>query len=189
MPAEHGVRLDDEEQVAPCGEPPTDENPEPAVAVTEPWAWHPTLQHDQLLTQAQILDDRVRSGFRPRRDRSPRPPDHADPPPILDLPGVFHTAWHKERRWIEFLRPTGAARRTTPSCGWTPYHPRARRSFSTSFLATTSRSSRSERSSSSARRATPSSWRRVSGPWSRPCRRCGASGDAGSGPGPDPRGA
>jgi hypothetical protein len=49
-------------------------------AVTEPWAWHPALQYDQLLTQAQILDDQVRSGFRPRCDRSPRPPDHADPP-------------------------------------------------------------------------------------------------------------
>jgi hypothetical protein len=42
MPAEHGVRLDDEERVAPCGEPPTDENPEPAVAVTEPWRHVPT---------------------------------------------------------------------------------------------------------------------------------------------------
>ena len=77
--AEHGIRLDDEERVAPCGEPPTDENPEPAVAVTEPWAWRPALQHDHLLTQAQILDDQVRSGFAPRRDRSPRPPDHAEP--------------------------------------------------------------------------------------------------------------
>ena len=81
MPTEHGIRLDDEERVAPCGKPSTDENPEPAVTVTEPWAWHPALQHDQLLTQAQILDDQVRSGFRPCRDRSPRPPDHADPPP------------------------------------------------------------------------------------------------------------
>src|SRR4029450_12612778 len=54
MPAEHGVRLDDEERVAPFGKPSTDENPEPAVAVTEPWTWHPALQHDQLLTQAQI---------------------------------------------------------------------------------------------------------------------------------------
>jgi hypothetical protein len=57
MPAEHGGRLDDEERVAPFGKPSTDENPEPAVAVTEPWTWHPALQHDQLLTQAQILDD------------------------------------------------------------------------------------------------------------------------------------
>jgi hypothetical protein len=28
-------------------------------------------------------------------------------PSVHDLPGVFHKAWHKERRWIEFLRPTG----------------------------------------------------------------------------------
>ena len=34
-----------------------------AVSVTEPWAWRPALPHDQLLTQAQILDDQVRSGF------------------------------------------------------------------------------------------------------------------------------
>jgi hypothetical protein len=105
MPAEHSVRLDDEERVAPCGKPPTDENPEPAVAVTEPWAWRPALQHDQLLTQAQILDDQVRSGFRPRRDRSPCPPDHADPPFVLDLPGVFHTAWQKERTVDRVLAP------------------------------------------------------------------------------------
>jgi hypothetical protein len=57
MPAEHGVRLDDEEQVAPCGKPLTDENSKPAVAVTKPWVWRPALQHDQLLTQAQILGD------------------------------------------------------------------------------------------------------------------------------------
>ena len=99
-------RLDDEERVAPCGKPSTDENPEPAVAVTEPWAWHPALQHDQLLTQAQILDDQVRSGFCPRRDRSPRPPDHADPPfHPLDLPGVFHPAWQKERTVDRVLAP------------------------------------------------------------------------------------
>jgi hypothetical protein len=57
MPAEHGIRLDDEERVAPCRKPSTDENPESAVAVTKPWAWHPALQHVQLLTQAQILGD------------------------------------------------------------------------------------------------------------------------------------
>jgi hypothetical protein len=104
MPAEHGVRLDDEERVAPFGEPPTDENPEPPVAVTKPWAWHPALQHDQLLTQAQILDNQVRSGFRARRDRSPRPPDHAAPP-VPDLPGVFHRAGQKERTVDRVLAP------------------------------------------------------------------------------------
>jgi hypothetical protein len=57
MPAEHGVRLNDEQELSPSRKPPTDENPEPAVAVTEPWVWRPALQHDQLLTQAQILDD------------------------------------------------------------------------------------------------------------------------------------
>jgi hypothetical protein len=106
MPAEHGVRLDDEERVAPFGKPPTDENPEPAVTVTEPWAWRPALQHDQLLTQAKILDDQVRSGFRPRCDRSPCPPDHVEPSPsVLDPLGVFHRAGQKERTVDRVLAP------------------------------------------------------------------------------------
>jgi hypothetical protein len=117
MPAEHGVRLEDQERVAPFGKPSTDENPEPAVAVTEPWAWRPALQHDQLLTQAQILDDQVRSGFCPRRDRSPRPPDHAKPlPSVLDLPGSFTGPARRKGRWIEFLRPTGPTSDSPAPC-------------------------------------------------------------------------
>jgi hypothetical protein len=111
MPAEHGVRLDDEERVVPSGKPSTDENPEPAVAVTEPWVWRPALQHDQLLTQAQILDDQVRSGFRPRRDRSPRPPDHTEPPSFLVLTGVFHRPGRMERAVDRVLAPYRQSRR------------------------------------------------------------------------------
>jgi hypothetical protein len=100
--------LDDEERVAPCGKPSTDENPESAVAVTEPWAWRPALQHDQLMTQAKILDDQVRSGFRPRRDRSSCPPDHADSPsPSSTCWESFTGPARRKGRWIEFLRPTG----------------------------------------------------------------------------------
>jgi hypothetical protein len=62
MPTEHGRGLNDEEKLAPSGNPPTGENPEPAVAVTQPGAWRPAVQYDQLLTQAQILGDQVRSG-------------------------------------------------------------------------------------------------------------------------------
>jgi hypothetical protein len=107
MPAEHGVRLDDEERVAPCGEPPTDENPEPAVAVTEPWTWHPALQHDQLLTQAQILDDYNKSvlGFVHAAMALPAHLIMLTPPPVLDLPGAFRTAWQKERTVDRVLAP------------------------------------------------------------------------------------
>jgi hypothetical protein len=105
MPPEHGVRLDDQERVAPCGKPSTDENPEPAVAVPEPGAWRPAMQYDQLLTQAQILGDQVRSGREPCRDRPPRPPDHAEPPPFLVLTGVFHGHGQKERAVDRVLAP------------------------------------------------------------------------------------
>ncbi len=62
-------------------------------------------RRSRTLTQAQIPDDQVRSGFCPRRDRPPRAPDHADPPSILDLPGVFHMAWQKERTVELVLAP------------------------------------------------------------------------------------
>src|SRR5262249_35093477 len=97
MPAEHSRGLNDEEELAPSGHPPTGENPEPAVAGPQPGAWHPALQHDQLLTQTQILGDQVRSECEPGRDRPPRPPDHAEPPSVLDMTGVFHRPGQKER--------------------------------------------------------------------------------------------
>jgi hypothetical protein len=62
MPTEHGRGLNGQEKLAPSGNPPTGENPEPAVAVTQPGASRPAVQYDQLLTQAQILGDQVRSG-------------------------------------------------------------------------------------------------------------------------------
>src|SRR5262249_56729166 len=89
MPTEHGRGLNDEEGLSPSGHPPTSENPEPAVAVTQPGTWRPALQHDQLLTQAKILGDQVGSGCEPCRDRPPRPPDHTETPPFLALAGGF----------------------------------------------------------------------------------------------------
>jgi hypothetical protein len=50
MPAEHGRGLHDEKELAPSGNPPAGENPEPPIAGTQPGAWCPALQHDQLLT-------------------------------------------------------------------------------------------------------------------------------------------
>ena len=42
----------------------------------------------------------------PRRGRSPRPPDPADPPAsVLDLPGVFHRAGQRERTVDRVLAP------------------------------------------------------------------------------------
>jgi hypothetical protein len=112
MPAEHGVRLDDEERVRHVGNHRQTRTQNRRSPSRSRGRGAPTLQYDQLLTQAQILDDQVRSGFRPRRDRSPRPPDHPDPPPsVPDLPGVFHRAGQKERTWIEFLRPTWVKRK------------------------------------------------------------------------------
>ena len=92
MPAEHGGGLDHEEALAPSGHPPTGENPEPAVPIAQPRRWPPPLQHNQLLTQAQILGDQVRSGREPCRDRPPRPPDHAEPPSVLDPDGSLARA-------------------------------------------------------------------------------------------------
>src|SRR5262249_61069129 len=83
MPTKHGRGLNHEEELAPSGHPPTGENPEPAVAVSQPGTGRSALEHDQLLTQAQILGNQVRSGREPCRDRSPRPPDHGGPLPSL----------------------------------------------------------------------------------------------------------
>jgi hypothetical protein len=105
MPAEHGVRLDDEERVAPFGKPSTDENPEPAVAVAQPRARRPALQHKQLLAQAEILRDQDRSGCEPRRNRLPRPPDHARLPPVLPLTEGFHRPGEKESGVDRVLAP------------------------------------------------------------------------------------
>jgi hypothetical protein len=107
MPAEHGRGLHDEQGPSPSGHPPTGENPEPPIAGTQPGAGRPALQHDQLLTQAQILGDQVRSGCEPCRDRPPCPPDHADPPSALDLTGVFHRPGQKERTVDRVLAPFG----------------------------------------------------------------------------------
>jgi hypothetical protein len=48
MPAEHGCGLHDEEGLSPSGNPPTGENPEPAITGPQPGAGRPALQHDQL---------------------------------------------------------------------------------------------------------------------------------------------
>jgi hypothetical protein len=49
VPAEHGRGLNDEEELAPLGHPPTGENPEPAVPIAQPRPRRSPLQHDQLL--------------------------------------------------------------------------------------------------------------------------------------------
>jgi hypothetical protein len=47
-------------------------------------------------------------GVEPRRNRLPRPPDHARLPPVLPLTEGFHRpAGRRKVVWIEFLRPTG----------------------------------------------------------------------------------
>ena len=120
MPAEHGRGLNHEEELSPSGNPPTGGNPEPAVAVSQPGTWRSALKHEQLLPQAQILGDQVRSGCEPSRDGPPRPPDHAEPPSILALTGVFHRSGHKERTVDRFLRPTGLGARRTPAVPWRP---------------------------------------------------------------------
>ena len=127
MPAEHGRGLNDEEGLPPSGHPPTGENPEPAVAVTQPGTWRPALQHDQLLTQAEILGDQVRSGCEPCRDRPPRPPDHAEPPFFLALTGVFHRPGRKERTVDRVLAPYRVARCSGHDADGTVLVKRARR--------------------------------------------------------------
>ena len=117
MPAEHARGLNHEEELSPSGNPPTGGNPEPAVAVSQPGTWRSALEHEQLLPQAQILGDQVRSGCEPSRDGPPRPPDHAEPPSILALTGVFHRSGQNERTVDRFLRPTGRATVRTAQCG------------------------------------------------------------------------
>src|SRR5262249_56267961 len=74
------------------GHPPTGENPEPTVAIAQPRPRPPPLEDNQLLTKAQIRGDQVRSGREPCRDRPPRPPDHAEPPSVLDPDGSLARA-------------------------------------------------------------------------------------------------
>jgi hypothetical protein len=127
MLAEHGRGLNDEQGLSPSGDPPTGENPEPAVPIAQPRPRRSSLLHDQLLPQAQILGDQVRSGCEPCRDRSPCPPDHTEPPSVLDQTGVFHRPGQKERTVDRVLAPyrSEASRRGAKNCSRFSSFPRA----------------------------------------------------------------
>jgi len=56
VPPDHGLRLDDEEQIAPSADEAPQEDPEHPVGVFEADALDSTLQDQDLLTQHSVLD-------------------------------------------------------------------------------------------------------------------------------------
>jgi hypothetical protein len=103
--------LDDEERITPFGEPSTDANPEPAVAVTEPWAWRPALQHDQLQRRHRFSATKSALGFAHVATTLPAHLIRLTPlPPSSTCWESFTGPARRKGRWIEFLRPTGQNR-------------------------------------------------------------------------------
>lgn len=63
MPANDGIRLDDDQSVTPLREPATSQDPKPAIGVAKPWPGLPAPENDQLLPKVQILSDQSEFGF------------------------------------------------------------------------------------------------------------------------------
>jgi hypothetical protein len=59
MTADYGVRLDQDKSRAPIGVQLGQENPKEAVAATQQWSWPMSAQHGQLLTQGQVLQNKL----------------------------------------------------------------------------------------------------------------------------------
>ena len=59
VPANHGLRRDDDEGLLPTGPSPTSRYPEQPVEWSEPWSWVSMLQHRDLLAERQIRQEKA----------------------------------------------------------------------------------------------------------------------------------
>src|SRR5450631_420650 len=70
VPADHGVRLDDNQHVRPARPETGEDHPERAVAVAQARAARRTTQIGQLLAESQVLDGQIRAGTEAGSQRS-----------------------------------------------------------------------------------------------------------------------
>jgi hypothetical protein len=59
VPLHHGLRLDEDQVIDPPGPAGSQCDPEAAVSIVERWPRPPLFERGDLLTQRQILDDKV----------------------------------------------------------------------------------------------------------------------------------
>ena len=63
MPADDGIRLDDDERATPIRKPAASQNPESTVHLANPGTRLAPLENDELLPQTQVLSHQSRLGF------------------------------------------------------------------------------------------------------------------------------
>jgi hypothetical protein len=77
VPADYGFGRDDEEGVPPSRPDPTSDYPEELIEGAEAWARMSTLQHDELLTQSEILEKETSPPAKKAYHHSKAEPDEA----------------------------------------------------------------------------------------------------------------
>ncbi|MGO8951058.1 MAG: hypothetical protein ACLQUY_26070 [Ktedonobacterales bacterium] len=62
MPAEKGIRLNNEERLLPTADSSCEQDQEHAIALGTRWALDLTMEHDELLTEQGVFSDEIRLG-------------------------------------------------------------------------------------------------------------------------------
>ncbi len=76
MPANDGIRLDDDQTIAPVGKAVADQDPEAPICIAEPRSGLTALQNDELLPKAEILGSQSRFGLEDGGERVGKVPNH-----------------------------------------------------------------------------------------------------------------